>query len=369
MSSEDRVFAAIETLYDAAIDEARWPDALHAIIELTGSQAATLWVLDSSGEPRLPTLITANFDPAFMKEYLEGGMVPLDPNVQYLVAHPDVPIFHDGMILSEREKDRLAYYDWHGRHSDTRFRMLGQIHPGPNLQAGVALHRTRREGSYDDHDLDRFTILYRHLQRALAIASRLGSLGAFEHFTTGLLDRSPASILLLDESRHVVYFNRNAAALDAANDGLRIFPSGFAARRKRDNDRLQFLISQALAGSAGASMRASRPSGKQPYVILVAPVSRRYSLLSSLRPAVCILITHPDQQPSLPADHLQTAFGLTQAEARLAVLLASGEELRSSAEKLGITYGTARVRLARIFEKTDTSRQGELIALILRTIA
>jgi DNA-binding CsgD family transcriptional regulator len=116
-------------------------------------------------------------------------------------------------------------------------------------------------------------------------------------------------------------------------------------------------------------MRALRPSGKRPYAIVVAPVSRRYPVLSSLRPAVCIMISDPDSPRSLSSHRLRAIFGLTEAEARLAALLAAGEELRSAAAKLGITYGTARSRLAEIFQKTETRRQGELIKLVLTTLA
>jgi DNA-binding CsgD family transcriptional regulator len=45
--------------------------------------------------------------------------------------------------------------------------------------------------------------------------------------------------------------------------------------------------------------------------------------------------------------------------------LANGQELKSAAEELGITYGTARSRLAQIFQKTETRRQGELIRLLV----
>jgi DNA-binding CsgD family transcriptional regulator len=58
-------------------------------------------------------------------------------------------------------------------------------------------------------------------------------------------------------------------------------------------------------------------------------------------------------------------FGLTEAEARLADVLAAGEDLRAAALKLRITYGTARTRLAEIFQKTNTHRQAELVTLLL----
>jgi DNA-binding CsgD family transcriptional regulator len=277
-------------------------------------------------------------------------------------------------VIAEREKDRHPYFDWHESYSDTRFRLIGQGSPAPLLQAGVALHRTRCAGSYEPEDIERFEVLYGHLQRGLAIGCRLGSLGALQHCTQELMDRNPAAILLIDERKRVVYANRKAEALSSAGDRISFSKDGVAALLKQDNVMLQCLIAQALSapGSpcalAHGTMRVQRPSGKRPYVILVSPVSTRYSCLSTERPAACIVITDLASKPPIPHDRLKALFDLTDGEARLAVLLAAGEDLRSSAETLKITYGTARARLAEIFQKTDTRRQGELIKLLFTTL-
>jgi DNA-binding CsgD family transcriptional regulator len=367
MSYDDRVLAVIQAVYDAGLDETRWPDALRALTDLTGSQAATFWVLDGSEQPRLPALITINFDPAFVGEYVEH-MAALDPTNLYLVGHPQERIVHDGLFIEEREKDRSAYYDWQGRHTDVRFRLIGQISPAPVVQAGVALHRTRAAGRYESKDIDQFQILYRHLAQAIAIGFRLGSLGTLQKCSTELLDRNPAAVLLLDDRQHVVF------ALHSGNDGVRLSRNGILLARKQDHDRLQTLIAQVLSAgssasaSAGGAMRAARPSGRRPYAILVTPTSRHYPALSTLRPAVCVVITDPDCQRPLPNDRLQAVFGLTEAEARLGALLAAGQDLRSAAATLGITYGTARARLTEIFQKTETRRQGELVRVLLTSL-
>ena len=88
-----------------------------------------------------------------------------------------------------------------------------------------------------------------------------------------------------------------------------------------------------------------------------------------IRPAVCVVITDPDRSTPFLKMRLQSVYGLTEAEARLAALLADGERLRPAAAKLGITYGTCRARLADIFEKTQTRSQPELVALLLKTLA
>jgi DNA-binding CsgD family transcriptional regulator len=67
-------------------------------------------------------------------------------------------------------------------------------------------------------------------------------------------------------------------------------------------------------------------------------------------------------------DLLQCHFSLTPAEARLALHLVAGETLRSAAVKLSITYETARSQLKRIFNKTGTCRQAELVIVILTAL-
>jgi DNA-binding CsgD family transcriptional regulator len=374
MSFDERVLGVIQSIYDAAMDESRWPDTLRNLSDITGSQAATFWVLDGSAGPRLPTFTYINLDPAFIQEYLDR-VVPLDPWNQYLVSHPKPPIVHDGLVITEQEKDRHPYFDWHHRYSDTRFRLIGRVSPAPGVHSGVALHRTRKAGRFDSRDIDRFSVLYGHLERALIMGIRMGSLGAIQQCTAELLDRSPTAVLLLDEHKRVVFANRSAEALRSGGDGIRFRDDRLTLSRKQDSDAFESLIGRALCpiaptgDSPGGVLRAARPSGKRAYTIVVAPVAGKYPALSALRPAVCVLITDPEDSRPLPIDRLTEAFGLTQAEAALAALLAAGEELRSAAERLGITYGTARARLAQIFQKTDTRRQGELIQLLLTALS
>ena len=69
-----------------------------------------------------------------------------------------------------------------------------------------------------------------------------------------------------------------------------------------------------------------------------------------------------------PTDLLQRHFGLTPAEARLALHLVAGETLRSAEVNLSISYETARTCLKKIFNKTGTCRQAELVMVILTAL-
>ena len=62
---------------------------------------------------------------------------------------------------------------------------------------------------------------------------------------------------------------------------------------------------------------------------------------------------------------LRVEFGLTKAEARLALRLAEGSSLASAAQAFSVKLTTIRSQLQQVFAKTGTCRQTELVAMIL----
>jgi DNA-binding CsgD family transcriptional regulator len=297
-------------------------------------------------------------------------MTPHDPTIQHIVAHPEQKIHHDSSFITEREKDRHAYYDWHHRFSDTRHRIAGIIHPARGIQSGVTIHRTRGKGDFDPEMSRRFTMLFGHIERALQIGFRLGTLGNLQQASLAMLDRNPLAIVLLDQSGCVVLANRAARDLAENADGVTLGQDTLALVRRPDDAVLQRLIGAALktrsqsGAHPGGTMSALRPSGKRPFSIMVSPLSPNAFAMTTVRPAVCVVIADPEMRV-LPAERLSALYGLTPSEARLAMHLAMGEDLRVAAEAIGIRYSTARTQLAAIFRKTETSRQGELVRLLM----
>ncbi len=62
---------------------------------------------------------------------------------------------------------------------------------------------------------------------------------------------------------------------------------------------------------------------------------------------------------------LQALYGLTAAEARLALGLAQGRGLDEMAAALGLSRHTVRTQLKQVFAKSGTRRQPELVRLLL----
>ncbi|HEX2257214.1 MAG TPA: helix-turn-helix transcriptional regulator [Afifellaceae bacterium] len=62
---------------------------------------------------------------------------------------------------------------------------------------------------------------------------------------------------------------------------------------------------------------------------------------------------------------LREAYGLTAAEERLALLILQGLRLAEAETVLGIRHSTARTHMKRIYAKTGTRRQVELVRLLM----
>jgi DNA-binding CsgD family transcriptional regulator len=74
----------------------------------------------------------------------------------------------------------------------------------------------------------------------------------------------------------------------------------------------------------------------------------------------------PSRLPQLESkEHLlQQLFALSPGQARLTTLLMTGRTVREAAPVLGITEGSARQYLSRVFRKTATNRQVDLIRVV-----
>ncbi len=83
-------------------------------------------------------------------------------------------------------------------------------------------------------------------------------------------------------------------------------------------------------------------------------------------PHTVVIMIDLNLSPQVAPATLQKIFRLTLAEARLAARIAMGATLMEVANESEITMSTARTQLASIFTKTQTRRQGELVALLAR---
>ena len=175
------------------------------------------------------------------------------------------------------------------------------------------------------------------------------------------IDRLSAGMILLDVTGKVIFANRSAASM-LEGQSVPSFVAGGAssARASKFHAALDIML------EGGGERGRSRGSGLHRRLLF----TRIDVVGGGPRPfggtvAAVILMT-PDG--ALPAEALEQArerYGLTPAEARLALHLSSGLSLDEAAGELGVAVGTVRTRLKQVFAKTGTHRQASLVRLLM----
>jgi DNA-binding CsgD family transcriptional regulator len=111
--------------------------------------------------------------------------------------------------------------------------------------------------------------------------------------------------------------------------------------------------------------RISRPSGAAPLLVVAVPLPRpTFAFWELVAPArALVVIVDPAAKSRATASAIRAAYGLTGAEARVALLLGGGVGGAQMPALLGVTAATIKTHLRRCFEKTGTHSQAELMRL------
>ena len=80
--------------------------------------------------------------------------------------------------------------------------------------------------------------------------------------------------------------------------------------------------------------------------------------------AVLLLVRDPASATPVAGSRSIELFGLTHAEARVATTLLGADGPREVAVQLGVGLATVRTHLHRLYDKTGTRRQAELVRLL-----
>lgn len=142
-------------------------------------------------------------------------------------------------------------------------------------------------------------------------------------------------------------------------DGDRVASSSHA-------DRLARALADArLHGRAVLSL--PRPD-RLPLMLRLQPASRPPAAASTADAHWWLWLRDPDLEAP-DGMLLRELFGLTPTEARVACLLARGDDSAGIAAALGVRTNTVQIHIKSLLAKTETRRQAQLVALLLRSVA
>ncbi|MCD9032363.1 hypothetical protein LDO32_11560 [Luteimonas sp. Y-2-2-4F] len=370
MAKERGFDALCASLYASVLDPGRLQEVCAGLSDATGSHVGAIMVHDAAVDGgRLEVLTGA--DPAEMARY-EREFAADNPWMRHGASrlHTGAVVDSDS-VLSRSELRRTRYYNEYLRLGDIEQSVALCAYRDADSIVTATVSRSGRLRPYGEAELETMRRIVPHWVNAHAIRRELGRLQRQVATLEAALAALPTAVLLLDAQRRPA--RRNAAADALCSAGwLRVDGTGLAARGCHARD-WQRMLQAACTGlpSSGAPLRCPGrlllrdEAGAPALVAAVHPLPARSPPAEPGREAA-ILFLHPASAPPRPALHavLRELFGLTDAEAALALAFLRHAELAGAAQACRISAASARTRLKVVYGKTGAHGQAELMRLL-----
>lgn len=374
-SQVDGLERHIDRIYQAAVAPECWPAFLESLSrELRARTLHLSFRLPRDGDPGV--VLSLGMDERFEDAYRTYFHLT-DPWMAFIGVEKEGEVRGLEEFISESELVRTGFYeDW--MRPQGIFHAFGAfLHKSGSgeLVSSLSGFRDQSSGPFQKEDLDRIRPLVPHLQRALVIHSRVQGAETRAGAAEEALDRIAGGVILLDERGAAIATNLTADRILVMDDGLVMDRDGPSASTSKQTGELRRAVAGAAktgasqGKDAGAVLRLARPSGRQALEVVVTPIRCEASPLFDRRAAAAILVAEPDAQVDRPPERLCQLYGFTPVEAEVASRLVKGMDLAKVGDDLGISIHTVRGHLKRLFAKTGTHRQPDLLRVLLTGLA
>ena len=366
-SSADTALNLVGMVYDAALDQRKWPTFLDAFAAAVGGCSAMLRSVDLQTH-QAGFVASVGYDPAWQTAYC-NHFVKLDYLTPALNHLPLSEVRSDEQVISQAEQRKTELYNDYIIPQDKVHALGSLLVKDGSHTLLFAAQRGKRAGAFGEEQARLMGILAPHVTRAVQVHRRISSLTVEKEWALGALDQLRMGVILTNRSGAPLFVNQAAEQLLALGQGIDARQGQLALPKAPETAKLYQLIADAAQGAPGANrggdMRIALPGGDFLHC-LVMPIPLELSARLDVALAsgcVAIFLSRPNSL-QLPPQRLAALYGLTPAEARLASKLVALKSVEQAADELFVTVHTARSHLRSIFAKTGSKSQSELLMLL-----
>lgn len=244
-----------------------------------------------------------------------------------------------------------------------------------SMPATCALMRGLDTPTFNENDRSKMSLILPHISRSLGVMQRIRTAELTVATTLSALDRLPSGVLLLDGNGAIAFANRSAERMLEDGDGLRL-------RKLSRMTNLGDLVADDAVSSKAIRDAISATLNRDPYVTPhfskcirvphtsgLASYTLQFSALGKHNEfgsfAAIIFIADDAQDVDIDPALLKSAYGLTSAEAKVAVTLLECCSAKEVADALGTSPGTVRSQIKQIYAKLGVDTRARFVKLLL----
>lgn len=354
----------IGDIYDAVLAASPWTSALEKAARFVGGPAASLFSEDAtsnSGALAYQYGIAPQYTRAYFEKYVKLAPV----HVGRAFTEMEEPIAAADFIPYDKFLKSQFYREWAQPQGLVDF-VVSVLDKSPTSVTVFGVFRHARDGVVDAETRRRMRVLTPHFRRAVLIGKVI-DLGQTESAAFGaVFDSLSAAIFLVDASGGILHANAAGRAILAADDLLysargRLVARDAAADRALRAEFAAAAKGEVAAGTSGMGIQLISRD-REHYVAHILPLAPGAGLQSN---AVAALFVHRRalDAPTRP-EMIARQYQLTPTELRVLMAIVNVGGGPRVADALGVTNGTVKTHLHRLYQKTGTARQADLVKLV-----
>ncbi len=355
----------ISLVYDAAIDQSLWENAIERVAYYVGGVGAGLFCKDIDAQhvsaPHrfgivwpLPVALFRQIYPAAVGHFLA--------EIEQPTALAD--------LMSYDELAATGFYlEWAQPQGLIDF-VSAVIDRSATSVAIFGVFRHERNGFVDDETRHRMRLIAPHIRRAVMIA-RMFDLRTAEAGTfADTLDGLDAGLCLVDAGGRLIHANAAGQAILDAGDVLHDVGGRLVACDAKINQTLREVFAAAeqgdeALGTKGIAVPLVGKDGER-YIAHALPLTsgarRRAGLIYTA--VAALFVRKAALAMSSRSEVIGKIFKLTPTELRVLLAIVEVGGVPEVAAALGVADTTVRTHVSRLFDKTGATRQADLVKLV-----
>ena len=358
----------IGDVYDTVLDPSLWEGVLERTAHFVRGTGAALYskhVANQGGSVQY----VVGIDPYYTRLYFEK-YVTLDPTTTgQFFAEVEQPVATADLMAYDEFVETRFYREW-AQPQGLVDGVNAVLDKSATSIAMFGVFRHERDGLIDNEARRRMRLIVPHIRRAVLIGGTFDLKAAEAATFADTLDGLGAGMYLVDAGGRIVHANAAGHAIVNAGDILRSIGGRLVACDAQVDKTLREIFvaagqGDAALGTMGIAVPLTGKDGEH-YVAHLLPLTSgaRRRAGKTYTAAAALFVRKAAMVVPSAFEVIGKTFKLTPTELRVLLAIVEVGGVPEVAVALGVAVTTVKTHLGRLFEKTGTARQADLVKLV-----
>lgn len=347
-----------EAIYDTLFDDDLFAELPGKLAQIAGGRSAIIGWIYADGSQRF---LGSNgyFGTEDIGRYLSDYAAE-DPWTLASLSdfRPNQLVDALDLVPDERYAKSRLYNEFFRSIGDDTFRALSISSENLDGKGSLAIHRGKSSKGLSQSGKLALEEIAPHVGRVIALRSQLERLSSGARLLRALSDYSPVAAIVIDAKQRLVEANAGGERMLHQSSAL-MRKMGRVIATGPSRQLIEAALARAIGPSPSPSVVALAQTGHASQTLDILPMP-----LDATSRGVLLLMRDPTDMASDTESRLVSVFGLSRAQAAIAVGLAGGQTSEQLARARGVSRETVKVQVREAAARLGCRRQAEIAAVV-----